>query len=467
MLTALVTLLAAGLEAPVPGAARAEIVWRSDHALVMERARAEGRVVFVAVDCDDEARCERFVKEVYSDRGVCSLAERTLNLVGSGELHRKGNGECPRLGSVSCRDHLRALAALRESHLGVNDIGTVAAPQHLWLGPTGDVLLCAPFELTVEEVAWCFVTALRKADPKLELEMPEDARAPKRLLFGRAFTSQGGDVLGRGLTADELEVELKRLKASLLGGGRIGAMGKILFTDDDEAVDYAQLEFGRSLMTWSGGDFLRRSLHSVGLLSPERFWVVPAEFADDDDPRVRAEAAVALEQLAAPRSYKVVKRALGKEKDPTVERAWLRALGAVGSGESGARKILLKAAGSEDDGVLRRNAILALGHLGSHEDVFERLTATLAEGGDADTRAAAACAMALSRDPAYLAPLSAAVEKEEGDIARALEVLRGADLRRIEATVRRVGRDDLRRERVFFGFEAPAAEDSAEDSGED
>ncbi|MDP6409638.1 MAG: HEAT repeat domain-containing protein [Planctomycetota bacterium] len=429
-----------------------EIVWRADHAMVMERARAEGRVVFVAVDLKDEARCDHFVDDVYSERAVRELAERTLNLVGSGEVHRKGDGECPRLSSVSCRDHMRTLAALREAHLGVNASGTVAVPQHLWLDPSGAVLLCVPYEMSVEEMLWCFVTALRRADPELELAMPQEARAPRRLLFGHAYTPADGDGLARGLTADELEAEIKRLKSSLFGGGRIGSMTKILFTAHRDAVEYAELEFGRSLMTWSGNDYLRRSLHSLGRISPAEFWVVPADFADHGDPRVRSEVAVALEQLAAPRSYKLVKRALGKEKDPSVERCWLRALGAAGHAESGARKVLLKAAASDDGEVLRWNAILALGHLAGHEDVREFLVAALAEGGGA--RLAAACAMAISRDAHYLGPLAEAVgEATEGELFLALEVLRGADLRRLEPVVRRVGRDDLRRERVFFGAE--------------
>ncbi len=450
MRTLLTLLLGPALLLAPPGAGD-EIAWRADHAMVVERARAEKRVLFVAVTMDDETRCEDFVDRVYDDREVRRLAQRTLNLVGSRELHRKGDGECPRLGSVSCRDHLRVEAALREAHLGVNESGAMAVPQHLWLDSGGEVLLSVPFEMSAEEMIWCFVTALRRADSELELAMPDEARPPRRLLFGRAYTPPSGDSLARGLTEDELETEIKRLKSSFFSGGRFGSLAKILFTDDPDAVEYGKLAYGRSLLTWSGNEYLSRSLHTIGVLAPMNFWVVLENFARDDDPRVRKETAVALEQLAAPRSYKLVKRSLSKEKDPSVESAWLRALGAVGHGESGARKVLLKAATSDDDEVLRCNAILALGHLQGHEDVREVLIGALAaEAGGA--RIAAACAMAISRDALYLAPLTEAVgEATEGDLLLALEVLRGADLGRIEAAVRRVSRDDLRRERVFFG----------------
>jgi hypothetical protein len=451
MRTLLTLLFGPALLLALPGAGD-EIVWRADHAMVVERARAEKRVLFVAVNMDDEARCEDFVDRVYDDREVRRLAQRTLNLVGSRELHRKSDGECPRLGSVSCRDHLRVEAALREAHLGVNENGAMAVPQHLWLDSKGEVLLSVPFEMSAEEMIWCFVTALRRADPELELAMPDEARPPRRLLFGRAYTPPSGDSMARGLTDDELEAEIKRLKSSLFGFGGYGSMAKILFTDHSDAVEYAEREFGRSLLTWGGNDYLRRSLHRIGVLAPMGFWIVLEDFARNNDPRVRSEVAAALEQLAAPRSYKLVKRSLSKEKDPFVERAWLRALGAVGHAESGARKTLLKAATSDDDEVLRCNAILALGHLQGHEDVRELLIGVLAAEGGGGARIAAACAMAISRDELYLAPLTEAVgEATEGDLLLALEVLRGADLLRIEAVVRRVGRDDLRRERVFFG----------------
>ena len=118
------------------------------------------------------------------------------------------------------------------------------------------------------------------------------------------------------------------------------------------------------------------------------------------------------------------------------------------------RGVLVKLLGHEEDVRRRAHLLLALGHLAADDGVREALTDSLATEVP-EERIAAACGMALSRDLALLGPLETARERSEDEALnehfdRALEVLRGGSLHRIEESVRKVCGDGLERRRLFF-----------------
>jgi len=451
------------------------IEWSAGWTEASARARAEGRAIFVAVNADGEARSERLARSIYRDKEVVLQAAETVNVVGSISTHGRARS-CARFPGITCEDHRRMEALLRERVLRANGEGVVAAPQHAWLRPDGSVLLSVPFELASEELAWCFVAARRALSPEAPPDFPPQARPPRRLLFGATWTPAQGDLLGRGLTPGELETELSGLRS---GGpfrpGVVEAWRRVLFTDEKDALDHARSELGSGLLGWLRGDLLVSTIHLIGSASPRSFHEVLEHFARDAQAGVRAEAAVAYEQLGAPDALKTVRAALAKEGEPEVRASWLRALGACGRDDAGTRRALLKEAGSKaadaSGARLRRNALVALGHLAQHADVRAALSQSL-DGAGADERLAAACAMALARDPFYVEPLAAAAaacadEALAAELTLALRVLRGADAALLEAPVRRVAGDRIRRERVFFGSAGPArAGEEGEGDGE-
>jgi HEAT repeat protein len=174
---------------------------------------------------------------------------------------------------------------------------------------------------------------------------------------------------------------------------------------------------------------------------------------EDHEAPVRAEAAVALEQLAAPESTKVIQTLLVKEEDPTVAKEMLRALGATGAADPKVRALLVKHARTEKNELLRLNAVLALGSCDQEPEVKDTLKTMLEKGTDKE-RTAAVCAVALTRDDAWV-PIIEAATKDTKDEAlakaakNALTVLKGAELRAIRESLAKIGGDKIQRERLF------------------
>jgi hypothetical protein len=452
----------------------ADLTWEVDYEAARERATEEERVLFVAVHSDEEARSEAFWKKVYKDKAIKKLAEETVNMVACLDVGWKKRCASAKAAGMDEEEAKFIEAALREEFLAANSEGIVASPQHLWIDSKGAVLLCVPFEMEAEELAWCFAEAARLAGTSV----PEvEGRAPRRLLYGSAYQPPSDDEYGRGLRADEVEEKLDELRASMgggIGGGRRGGGGggggaggagggwgrriaglmQLAFTDEPDAQKYVALELGSGLLTWRGYDPLVNALHGLGNLAPASAWEIFESYSDHREAEVRNESAVAAEQLGTAQALKTVKSCLKREKDPLVEKNWLRALGAVAGTDKGARKMLLGAS-EEDDALLRRNALFALGWLPQGEDVRERLLLALEETDGDDVRAAA-CAMALSRDEVYLPVLQKRAQAEglaeatKAALTAAVGVIEGGGLASIESAVREACRDRVARERVFF-----------------
>lgn len=451
-------------------AAAGGISWQATYEGALKLAAGEQKVVFIAVNMDGERANDRMAKEVYKDKAIVRLTEHTVNLVSSNFSHAEGDRKCPRFGGLTCTEHRRVDVEVRGKVLAPDDEGFVIAPQHVWLGPDGEVLLSVPYEVSVSELEWCFATALHLVDPELVLKISSGARAPKRLVMGGvADTGAAG---GRGgappTRAEALELldELKRSGGR--GGGQQEKLRRLARADEPEARDYvlSVLRASAGGGRWGSGggsnengertDRRATLLRWIGEASPQSYWEICVDFISAGEEGLRREAVVALEQLAAPESAKAIQAALGKEKDPAIKKNLFRALGTTGADNSRARKALLKQARDERKELWRLNAILALGSLAPHEEISERLLEILLEGEDRD-RIAAAAAMALSRDPVWLGALeevaresglSPALEKAMG---QAIGVLKGEPLGTLRATVSQVGSDEIERWRLFGG----------------
>ena len=64
-----------------------DIEWKTSLGASLREAGASQRVVFLAVNMDGERANDRMVKEVYKDKAIQALAERTINLVASNDTH--------------------------------------------------------------------------------------------------------------------------------------------------------------------------------------------------------------------------------------------------------------------------------------------------------------------------------------------------------------------------------------------
>jgi len=453
----------------------ADIPWRGQFEDALKSAATSKQVIFLAVNMDGERANDRMVKEVYRDKRIQELAGHTLNLVASNDSHAKDGKTCPRFKHVTCKEHRRTDVDVRDTVLTPNKEGYVVAPQHVFLAPDGSVILSVPFGIAASELEWCFVSALRTVDPDFEFELSSAARAPKRLIMGGVH-KVGATPDALPLTREDALELISEVKKGLLRGEERERAHRRLATADEEEARKFILGVLRTVPRGAGsgggrggggggvggdtdGDQSRRDrrpalMHWIGVASPPSYWEVCAEFLDENVLALRKEAIVALEQLAARESLKVLTSHVRKEKDLSIKKNILRAIGAAGRDDKGARKLLLKQSNDDRELLLQLNAIIALGSLSPHEDVAEFLNETLNKG-EGELQIAAVLAMGFTRDVVWLESLKEVLE--EGGVDTALKdaikttiaTLEGGALAGLEGTLMQIARDEIFRERVL------------------
>ncbi len=426
------------------------IAWEPKPEAALARALAEKKPVFVAINFDGERACDRFAEKTYRDKTILALAASAVCVIASPSEHGGADKPCPRFGTLHCSEHKQTDVWARKSVLKPDAEGYVVAPQHVFLAPDGKVILSVPYEIGESELAWCFVTALRAVDPQSKVAFPPGAHAPRRLNLGGVFDP----VSARSVTPatrEEVLALVKAIKKGLTGAESADALRRILSSDEPEGVEYIKTELRTS--SGGGGDNRVLILHSIGALSPPSYWEVLAEFAQGGEIALRTEAAVSFEELAAPASLKTVQAALTKETHREVKKEWIRALAAAGSADPQARKELLKRARAEKDELLRLNTLVALGSLVPGDDLSELLGSVLKQGSNSE-RAAAACAMAISRDPSWLEALEAAARSAtDPDLVQTCNVaaqsLRSGGLTPLREVLAKVAQDKIERDRWY------------------
>lgn len=445
------------------GPAGPSVAWTPDWNDAFAKAAAEGRPVFLAVNMDGEKANDAMAQRMYFEREIVALSERTVNVIASRFGHSAAGKECSRFPGVQCADHQKSDIRAREKVLAAGLDGEVVAPQHVWLDAEGKVLLSVAYQVTPEELAWCFVTAIRRVDPKSDVKMPSGAKPPRRLVVDGVAA---GETV-RPLTEEELEETLAALKKVMFGRERVDLIVKLLATDHPDAVEAIAAEIKGSNLRGAGGrrdaagdamdrlqEMRRLLVHRIGVISPPSFWEAVVEAIEDDDPRMRAEVAAALEQLGAPESLKDVKKAHSAEKDPAVEREFLRALAACGRGDAAARKKVLGELKSKD-ALVRLNALYGLGAHAAESDAAKALAAACVSP-DQQERRAALLGLAAGRAEAQLGLAEqvagdASSDEETRELAtRVAAVLRSeAPLAGLGDDVVRVCGDSVRRERFY------------------
>ena len=438
--------------APSPGSAKVE--WTADIEQGLKRASEEERVILIALGVVGEARSDRHIKELYSNKKLSGYFSAAVNIPAWSYLIDEERA-LPRFSKVEPVDHVNNLVVATERWLKPNAEGVIPLPQHLWLSPEGALLLSCPYEIEAEEFAWCFDEALRRAGIEERPDPVKGAHPPRRLLLDDVLALGDEDDLGRGLKSDELEVLLKEMNKRLLTERDRGGVIRVLFTDEKSAASFLSKQFG----LWElGGPRIAPIIDStfelLGTISSKEYLDCLEDFSTHNRASLRSRVAVAYEQIGHSDGLAAVKKALKKEKDVEVRAEWVRALGACGFGEKSALNVLLKLAEKEKDDRVRHNAILALGHLLPAEEALEFLL-ELVGSGEGDDRSAAVLALALGR-AAVARELIAGLEEGEEDedvlklIRRSLKVIDGGNLYEIQSSFSLISESEIGRARLFF-----------------
>jgi len=470
---------------PLAPAPADSIAWEPKPEAALARAKEQNLPLFVAINFDGERACDRFAEKAYHDKSIVALSASAVCVIASPSEHGGGAKPCPRFGSLLCAEHKQTDIWARKSVLKPDAEGFVVAPQHVFLAPDGKVILSVPYEIGESELAWCFVTAIHSIDPKSKVVAPPGAHPPRRLNLGAIIDPVSARAVTPA-THEEVVALIKAIKKGLKGAEHVDALRRILSSDEPEGVDYIKTELrsgtgggggsgggsvglggggggggGTGIPSTGGGgggggggeDNRALILHTIGALSPASYWEVVADFALGGEIGLRSEAAVALEELAAPASLKKVQAALAKESHRELKKDWIRALGAAGAADAQVRKELLKRARSEKDELLRLNTLIALGSLVPGDDVSEVLSSVLKSGSAAE-RSAVVCALAISRDPKWIEAIDATLkEATDADLVQACNMaahsLRSGGLAPIREVLTKLAQDKIERDRWY------------------
>ncbi|MFN0008103.1 MAG: hypothetical protein ACKVXR_09370 [Planctomycetota bacterium] len=123
-----------------------QILWQRRLEDVVAIAEAEQRPILVAVNMDGESASERIVKEQYRDPEFVAMSRGFVCVIASAFRHAPRDHDdlgrripCPRLGEVTCGEHIELEPILFEKYLG----GERIAPRHALILPDGT----KPFDL--------------------------------------------------------------------------------------------------------------------------------------------------------------------------------------------------------------------------------------------------------------------------------------------------------------------------------
>lgn len=395
------------------------IVWEASFDNALEKAKEENKPIFIAVNMDGEWVCEDLVRNHYRDKKIVQLCENTVNLFASKFYHKGGTKVCPRAGNITCAAHqevekgMRRLVFGQKGEEGNTVSGEMIAPNHIFLSPDGKITHSVAYMITPGQLEWCLVEAIRKNDPAFKWALRSSARAPRRLVFDKVTSIAGGKGDGRAprpLSDEELDEVLDQIKTTGRGdrgGGFRRNLPSLIVTPDERAIEVVRIYLTSRWIKHGGATRLVELIHDIGRTSPPEFWEVVEPFVSDSLPEVRNEAAVALEQLAAPKSLKALQKQWSREKEKRVKWNLIRAIASVGKGVKRVESLVLKVAEKEKDPALRAHAIVGLVFVENREKVMAALEKALTHE-DAPVRAAAAYTIAVRRERELLEPLKAA-----------------------------------------------------------
>ncbi|MFQ5505616.1 MAG: HEAT repeat domain-containing protein [Planctomycetota bacterium] len=312
-----------------------------------------------------------------------------------------------------------------------DDEDWIVAPQHIFISPEGEVLSSVPYQITVGELEWMMLHAIRMLDPDFEWKETGRMRAPRRL---KMKETEKAEASKKPPSRKEVEAIIKRIKKESFGYyGAIDKLPIIVRHQGKQARNYTK----RVLGAFETADSQRCNvLRIIGRNSPRSWWNVLTPFLSHESESVREAAALALRDLGESKSIKSLNRRWKKEKSIPVKGRILEAMAAAGPADWRPRGLLAKVLAGEKNESLRVRATLASGMLEDRETVTGNLARALGDP-SAKVRASAAYAIAVRRDRELLPHLRQRLEKEPDSsvkhwLEEARKVVEGATLAAFE-----------------------------------
>ena len=384
----------------------AQIHWETNYEKAIEKSKSQKSLLFIAINMEGERANEEALKVHYKDRQILKLSKLCVNLFAAAN---PGGKSGKRISGVSYEQAAQIEMRVREKFLGIGPDQDVVAPQHLFVSPEGKVLLSVSYRITVGELEWMFVTALKKLDPSFEWPETGRMRAPKRLKMGYEAPKAPATQVPSKEEIDKIIKDLRKGRGAFKHN--MDKIALILRSDDKAAIQFA----GSTLKSRWVGDGRRVSiLEQIGKVSPKAWYVIVKDYVDSKNDKVRDAAIVAARKLAEKKLATSLKKQLSKEKDSRIKGHLLRALAACSPKDETAIRAIARALKGNDE-ELRIQAVAALALLEKRKAVHDYLSKALSDA-SGQVRSTAAYAIGVRREKELRQALEAvlATEQEAG-----------------------------------------------------
>lgn len=431
-----------------------KVKWEPTLAEALLQAEEEQRPVLISMGMVGEARSQAHLKEIYGNKKLAPFLAQSLN-VAAWKFSEEDEKKLPKFGKTSAENHHGNLAGVLGNWVEENELDQIPLPNHIWLGPGGEVILSCPWELSEAEMIWCYEEALHRIHPKTSRANSKGSYPPRRLMIEDTWRVKK-DSWGRGLKPQELKDLIGRLSKRPLTAKDARDIGKIMQTVNLDGVKFLD----QQMALWGnfGGEavapIIDGTLDGIGSISPEIYLDVLERYSEHARAGARASAAAAIEQMGHAAGLSIARKALRDEEDMVALGEWARALGACGRGNKTVARTLAKMAEKHKNPWVRQSAILGLGHV-LPEPTAKKFLLRVVQDGQRDDRRAAVLALALGRQVdareliAEIGKVKVGAE-DRGYINQALLVLEGGNLYEIEEQVGEVSGSGIGRPRLFF-----------------
>lgn len=440
----IVALFSIGVRAEAAG-----ITWQGSLDAALADAKVKKGPVFIAVNMDGERANDEMVAVHYKDPRIATLAAKCASLFASVDDH-SGDKSCKRCGGpVTCVEHRAVEKVVRAKYLKSLAGGGYVAPEHVFLDGDGKILLSVPYRITLGELEWCFVAAIKAVDPSFEWKLSDEARPPRRLVNGGVAEAEG-EGTQKAPTKKEVDEILAELAKSKKFFDKLDLVFRLLRSNDKRAIDFFEGLLANRLPNREDG--LLELLRAIGRVSPTEYAPLIVPFLEDDRPAVKSQSIVTLELLANPKALSPLTKAWKAEKEIVFKKDLIRAIASCGAKDSAAQKLVLSEIATNKEPLLRASAMLGAEHLLDKKGVSAAIDASLTQPQVAELRFAAGYVVAALRDPSKRATLEAAAGSEtdaavKPALAACLAALDGKPLASLDVYLRSLCQSDLPRDR--------------------
>lgn len=263
---------AAAAQAPAPGAVEPQIHWQRSVEDAIALAAREKRPILVAINVDGESGSDRIVREEYRDPRFVAATRSFVCLIASVSRHNPRDFDdrgqripCPRLGEITCGEHIALEPLVFDRWLG----GERISPRHALILPDGTKAFDVSLVFDIGEMDARVQDAARAAPPPVAPTIVGDVRGSateRRTLWreaARARTARGRarcEVLAGGQTTEQGALEILDAVAEMGNEGSLGVL-RVLAANLAVATPRVRARVADVAATLEIGPALARAAH--------------------------------------------------------------------------------------------------------------------------------------------------------------------------------------------------------------